>query len=162
MQISLIAAVDEAFGLGVNNQLLCHLPADLQHFKSITMGKPILMGRSTYESIGKPLPGRLNVVLSTSVSAIDGVQVFDSLEKALSQLKEIPEIMVIGGAKLFAQTLDLAQSIYLTHIHHQFQADVFFPKLDENKWICQSSEFRSKDEKNLYDMSFCIYKKKIP
>lgn len=80
--ISLIAAIDEAGGLGLNNQLLCHLPADLQHFKSITMGKPIIMGRKTFASIGKPLPGRLNVVLSRSIAAIEGVLVCDSLENS--------------------------------------------------------------------------------
>lgn len=99
--ISLIAAIDESGGLGINNQLLCHLPADLQHFKSITMGKPIIMGRKTFDSIGKPLPGRLNIVLSRSLSFIDGVHVLDSLEKAIEYTAGHDEIMIIGGAVLF-------------------------------------------------------------
>ncbi|MBI2785934.1 MAG: dihydrofolate reductase, partial [Legionella longbeachae] len=90
--ISLIAAMDEANGLGINNQLLCHLPADLQHFKSITMCKPIIMGRKTFASIGKPLPGRLNIVLSRNSSTIGEVLVVDSLEEAIRETSEYPEI----------------------------------------------------------------------
>ncbi|MFA6301652.1 MAG: dihydrofolate reductase [Legionella sp.] len=158
--ISLIAAVDEANGLGFNNQLLCHLPADLQHFKTITMGKPIIMGRSTFESIGRPLPGRLNIVLSRTLSAQDGILIFDSLDKALIHLQDIQELMVIGGAQLYAQTIELAQRIYLTRIHHQFQADVYFPIIDDRSWHCQNVEFRPQDDKNSYDMSFYTYEKK--
>lgn len=158
-QISIIAAVDEAGGLGLNNQLLCHLPADLKHFKEVTMGKPIMMGRTTYESIGKPLPGRLNIVLSKTLTCIEGVLVFDSLEEALNQVQDVPELMIIGGAKLYDQTLDMANRIYLTQIHHTFQADAFFPKMDEKLWSCQNTQFLAKDEKNLYDMTFCFYEK---
>ena len=158
-QFSIIAAVDEAGGLGLNNQLLCHLPADLKHFKEVTMGRPIMMGRTTYESIGKPLPGRLNIVLSKTLSSLEGVLVFDSLDKALDHVQDVPELMIIGGAKLYSQTIDLATRIYLTRIHHKFQADAYFPKLDERLWTCQKSEFRPKDEKNLYDMTFCFYEK---
>jgi dihydrofolate reductase len=99
--ISMIAAIDEGNGLGIKNQLLCHLPADLQHFKSITMGKPIIMGRSTFESIGKPLPGRLNIVLSRSIKQLDGTVVVDSLDKAITAANNANEIMIIGGADLF-------------------------------------------------------------
>lgn len=157
--ISLIAAVDESGGLGINNQLLCHLPADLQHFKSITMGKPIIMGRKTFISIGKPLPGRLNIVLSRSLSLIDGVHVLDSLEKAIEYTAEHREIMIIGGAELFNDAIDKASSLYITHIHHQFTADVFFPKIDESVWHCRNEQFRHQDEKNRYDMTFCFYER---
>ena len=159
-QISLIAAMDEAGGIGLDNQLLCHLPADLQHFKTITLGKPIVMGRKTYESIGRPLPGRLNIVLSRNLQSIEGVSVYDSLEKVMADVKDIPELMIIGGSQLYAQTINLAQQLYITRIHHHFNADVFFPKIDDKLWICQHEEFRKHDDKNVYDMTFYIYTKK--
>jgi dihydrofolate reductase len=159
--ISLIAAIDESGGLGLKNQLLCHLPADLQHFKTMTIGKPIIMGRKTFASIGKPLPGRLNVVLSKSTSVIEGVVLCDSLEKALNELKDFSEIMIIGGADLFAAAINKANCLYITRIHHQFVADVFFPKIDESKWHCQQSTFKRRDEKNKYDMTFQIYQRRI-
>ena len=155
--ISLIAAIDENRGLGYNNQLLCHLPADLKHFKTLTMGKPIIMGRKTFESIGKPLPGRLNIVLSKQAISIEGVTVLHSLSQALEHVQAVPEVMIIGGATLFEQALPLAQRIYLTVIHHQFPADVFFPALDDNLWALMSDEWTNRDEKNLFDMTFYQY-----
>jgi dihydrofolate reductase len=155
--ISLIAAVDEDFGLGYRNQLLCHLPADLKHFKEVTMGKPIIMGRKTFESIGKPLPGRLNIVLSKQQIAIEGVTVLPSLEHALKQVNDVPEIMIIGGATLFEKALPLAHRIYLTVIHHHFLADVFFPKINGDHWIEYSKQNFSHDEKNSFDMTFYQY-----
>jgi len=156
-KINIIAAIDQSGGLGVNNQLLCHLPADLQHFKAITMGKPIIMGRNTFASIGRPLPGRLNIVLSHTLSSIEGVLVLDSLDKALIQTAGIPEIMIIGGAQLYAQSMDRATRLYITRIHHQFAADVFFPEIDENIWYCRDQEFRQHDEKNEFDLTFLTY-----
>lgn len=157
--ISLIAAVDEAGGLGFNNKLLCHLPADLHHFKTTTLGKPIIMGRHTFESIGKPLPGRLNIVLSRSITHIDGVLVLNSFEQALEQTADCNEIMIIGGAELFKQTIQRANRLYITNIHHQFLADAFFPDIDKKKWLCRNMEYRRHDEKNKYDMTFCIFEK---
>ena len=158
--ISLIAAVDERGGLGCNNQLLCHLPADLLYFKQTTMGKPIIMGRRTFESIGRPLPGRKNIVLSHSSNTIDGVTVLDSLEKAISSTSEESEVMIIGGANLFSQAIDIAQRIYLTRIQHVFSADVYFPDINDLVWNCRNEEFRQHDEKNTYDMTFLIYDRK--
>ncbi|KTC91045.1 dihydrofolate reductase [Fluoribacter dumoffii] len=158
--ISIIAAIDEAGGLGLNNQLLCHLPADLQYFKSMTMGKPIIMGRKTFESIGKPLPGRLNVVISRSIASIEGVVVCDSLDKAIEQTKEFPEIMVIGGAEIFSATMNKATRLYITQIHHQFKADVFFPEINQSIWHCQDKQFRQHDGKNTYDMTFYLYERR--
>lgn len=155
--ISLIAAVDENFGLGHNNQLLCHLPADLKHFKDITLGKPIIMGRKTFDSIGKPLPGRLNIVLSKHTSCIEGVTVLSSLHDALELVRDVPEIMIIGGATLFEQALSLAQRIYLTLIHNQFPADVFFPSLDHEIWTSSSEHHKTRDERNPFDMTFYQY-----
>ncbi len=152
--ISIIAAVDENSGLGHDNQLLCYLPADLKHFKKITMGKPIIMGRKTFESIGKPLPGRRNIVLSRSPLKIDGVEVVHSLSDALILTKDVPEAMIIGGANIYTQAICYTQIIYLTEIHHQFNADVYFPQLNQEDWITVSSEKRVQDEENPYDMTF--------
>lgn len=158
--ISLVAAIDEANGLGQNNQLLCHLPADLQHFKQITMGKPIIMGRKTYESIGRPLPGRSNIVLSQQLLSIPGVIIVPSLDQALKQLASLPEVMIIGGAQLFAQSMDKANRLYLTKIHHQFTADTFFPAIDKTLWECSKERFQAHDEQNKFDMTFCVYEKR--
>ena len=157
--ISLIAAVDENQGLGKCNQLLCHLPADLKHFKQLTLGKPVIMGRKTFESIGKPLPGRLNIVLSKQAMQIDGVTVVPSLHQALEMVHDKPEIMVIGGAGVFEQALPLAHRLYLTVIHHQFSADVFFPKIDMLAWRLLDTSTLSHDEKNPYDMTFYHYER---
>lgn len=155
--ISLIAAIDLSGGLGANNQLLCHLPADLQHFKKNTLGKPIIMGRKTFESIGRPLPGRTNIVLSHSLTKTDGITIATSLEEALSLVKEYPEIMIIGGADLFQQSIALADKLYITQIQHQFEADVYFPTIDENIWNCDHQEHYQNDEKNKYDLKFMTY-----
>lgn len=157
--ISLIAALDEAGGLGKNNQLLCHLPADLQYFKATTMGKPIIMGRHTYESIGRPLPGRLNIVLSRTRSSIAGVTVIDSVDQIMEQTSTFPEIMIIGGAQLYEATINMASRLYMTRIHHRFDADVFFPDIDPQIWRCLKSEFRQRDERNLYDLTYYVYER---
>lgn len=156
--ISLVAAVDEKYGLGKNGQLLCHLPADLKHFKQITIGKPIIMGRKTFESIGRPLPERQNIVLSRKQHAIEGVQVVNSLEEALNHTDAAPEVMMIGGATLFAQILPFATRVYLTIIHHQFDADTFFPEpLDLNRWRRKKIGYHPQDEQNPYAMTFYYY-----
>ena len=158
-QISLIAAIDENGGLGKDNHLLCHLPADLKHFKNLTLGKPILMGRNTHDSIGKPLPGRQNIVLSRQALVKDGVQVVDSLSKALALSANAAELMIIGGATIYEQVLPLASRVYLTLIHHRFDADVFFPKLDSSIWRCQEIGSQQRDEKNNYAMTFYLYER---
>lgn len=158
-EISLIAVVDENFGLGKENRLLCHLPADLKHFKTLTLGKTILMGRKTFESIGKPLPHRFNIVLSHKKIDFPQVHWVSSLEKALALNPDDKEFMIIGGASIYRQTLEFATKIYLTKVHHQFDADTFFPTLDSREWIQTESIFREKDEKNNYPLTFCQYKR---
>jgi dihydrofolate reductase len=160
--VSIIVAVDEANGIGQDNELLTYLPADLLYFKSVTMGKPIIMGRTTYDSIGKPLPGRTNIVLSRSIQFIPGVSVVYSLDEALKQAGNIPEVMIIGGSQLYAQSIAIAHRLYVTKIHHHFKADVFFPKINETTWHCHSNHYRHKDEKNQYDMTFCVYERELP
>lgn len=159
--ISLIAAVDKNHGLGKGNKLLCHLPADLKHFKEKTVGKPIIMGRKTYESIGRPLPDRLNIVVSKYTIDIPGVTMAHSLEEALTLTKANSEVMIIGGASIFEQALLVADRIYLTLIHEQFDADVFFPKFDKTIWQCREAIDRAHDEKNPYDLTFYEYERNL-
>lgn len=158
--ISLIAAIDEANGLGINNQLLAHIPADLRHFKEITFGKPIIMGRKTYDSIGKPLPGRKNIVLSHNQLVIPGVIVVQSIEEALKEAQDTKEIMIIGGSGLFEQTLPIADKLYITRIHHQFEADTFFPYIDTELWQATEQRVKTKDDSTPYDLSFQVYERK--
>ena len=160
--ISLIAAIEEGRGLGKDNQLLCHLPADLKHFKELTMGKPIIMGRKTYLSIGKPLPGRLNIILSKTLQPTEGVTVVDSLSNALSLAADVPEVMIIGGANLFEEAMPLAHRIYLTLIHAALDADVHFPVLDLNHWYCVDEISHPSDDNNRYDITFYNYQRKSP
>lgn len=157
-RISVIAAVDERGGLGRDDHLLCHCPADLKHFKETTGHKPIIMGRKTFQSIGRALPGRLNIVLSrTSSLQLEGAVVVDSLERALFITQHEPEVMIIGGAHLYEQALPLASRLYLTLIHAVFEADVFFPTLDLTRWHCTEVVERPSDEQNKHDLSFYRY-----
>lgn len=153
-KISLIAAVDEGWGIGHNNQLLCYLPADLRYFKEMTYGKPIIMGRKTFLSIGKALPGRQNIILSQHLETIEEANIAASLEEAIGLAQSALEIMVIGGGSVYQSALPLATDIYLTKIAHRFAADAFFPALDLSEWVTCSSEQRPRDEKNPYDLTF--------
>tara|TARA_Y100000588_G_C14026330_1_gene826598 strand:+ start:320 stop:829 length:510 start_codon:yes stop_codon:yes gene_type:complete len=158
--ISLIAAIDEKNGLGYKNQLLCHLPADLKYFKEQTLNKPIIMGRLTFESIGRPLPNRKNIVISRSMTSEKDVIVVDSIDHALRLAGSAPEVMIIGGASIYDATISCAEQLYITVIHHLFEADVFFPKIDPKIWQLESSQLHPADEFNKYALSFIKYKKK--
>lgn len=160
--ISLIWAMDENRVIGYHNQLPWRLPEDLKFFKRVTMGHPIMMGRKTYESIGRPLPGRENIVITRDEAYHpDGCTVMNSIEKfqGFAEGKE-EEIFVIGGAEIFKEVLPYADKLYLTMIHHQFEGDTFFPVFDIDKWELESREIGPKDEKNPYDYEFLIYKRK--
>lgn len=159
--ISMIAAIDEAGGLGLNNQLLTYLPADLRHFKEITIGKPIIMGSTTFRAIGRALPGRLNIVLSRQSNTQEGVIFVSSLEKAFKEAGLASEVMIIGGAQVYAEAITYATRLYITRIHHQFKSDVFFPSININEWSCIKEQHRPKDEGNPYDMTFCTYERKM-
>ena len=135
MHISIIAAMDKHRVIGQDNQLPWHLPADLQFFKKITHGKPIVMGRKTYQSIGRPLPGRRNIVVSSQRDLrAPGCEIYHSLEQALCATQDAEEVMVIGGATIFGQALDRADRMYLTLIDQAFEGDTFFPVWDKAKW----------------------------
>lgn len=135
MTISIICAVAANGVIGIDNRLPWTLPADLQRFKALTMGHPIVMGRNTYESIGKPLPGRTNIVVTRQPGLkICGALTAGSLEQALALAANAPEVFVIGGANLYAQALPLADRIYLTEIHQDFDGDARMPAVDRTRW----------------------------
>ncbi|HEY1062090.1 MAG TPA: dihydrofolate reductase [Daejeonella sp.] len=160
MNINLIVAIDEKNGIGKNNLLPWHLPADLKHFKTITTGHPIIMGRKTFDSIGKALPNRRNIVISRqSGLVIPGAELCSSLNDAIELCKDEKDVFVIGGAQIFEQALPLANVLYLTIIHQDFDADVFFPVINMNEWTEQEKILHEPDEKNLYSYSFIKYKK---
>lgn len=157
MIISLLVAVDEAGGIGYQNDLPWHLPADLRHFKTLTMGHHVVMGRKTYQSIGTPLPGREMIVLSRNPGyRAEGVQVVSSLPAALDLAKSRGEreVFIIGGSSVFEEALPLADQIYLTRVHAQVPADTFFPDLQENLWRVVSREFHPEDERNPYPHTY--------
>lgn len=161
--ISFIVAMDKNRLIGSNNQLPWHLPEDLKFFKRITMGHPIVMGRKTYESIGRPLPGRDNIVLTKNTAfQPDGVIVIHSISevKAL-ETKYNDEIFVIGGAEIFKRTLSIVDRMYITLIDGHFEGDTYFPEFNKNQWELTSTEKGIKDNKNPYDYFYMIYDKKI-
>lgn len=162
MTISLIAAIDEKNGLGKQNQLLCHLPDDLKFFKQKTLNKTVVMGYNTFVSIGRPLPNRQNIVLTRqSRSPVQGILFVHDIDEAISKA-ESDDIMIIGGAMLYRQTISQASKLYITRIHHQFEADVFFPTIDDHRWRCVSREPHTKDLKHDYDYTFLAYEKIDP
>jgi dihydrofolate reductase len=135
MTISLIVAMDQNRVIGLNNRTPWRLPADMKYFKKTTMGKPIIMGRKTYESIGRPLPGRKNIVVTSSRHyKAEGCTVVHSIEDALSAAGE-GEVMVIGGARLYEQLLPVADRLYVTLLEKQFEGDTYFPEIDEGDWL---------------------------
>lgn len=159
MKISLILAKSKNNVIGRNNQLPWHLPADLKHFKALTMGKPIIMGRKTYESIGKALPGRRNIIISHQKNLkIENGEVFSSIEAALSALKTASEVMIIGGANLYQQFIDRAESIYMTVIDAEFEGDTFFPPLLP-QWKLLAEEKFLADDKNRYGYCFQVWER---
>lgn len=156
-RVSAIVAVAENNVIGQQNQLPWRLPADLKHFKNITTGYPIVMGRKTYESIGKPLPNRLNIILTRDDRfQAEGCVVVSSWEEALiaAQNAKAPEIFIIGGAQIYAQLLPQVQRLYLTKIHQTFDGDTFFPALLPNEWQEISCETHDADNLNPYSYSF--------
>ena len=161
--LSLLLAADENDVIGKDNALPWHLPNDLKYFKNLTWGMPILMGRKTYESIGKPLPGRRNIVITRNKDwKAENIDVVDSIEGALEVAKQsdVKEIFIIGGAEIFNTVLPKANRVYLTRIHHQFDGDVFFPSLEEKQWKLVTEKFCPADEKNKYLHTFQVWERK--
>lgn len=154
MQLCAIVATDLNNGIGKANQLLCHLPADLKFFKQTTMGAPILMGRKTYESIGRVLPGRRNLIITRSSDyRVEGAEIYHSLETALAACAE-DKVFVIGGAEIYNQAFSHVQVLYRTLIQQRFEADAFFPQLDSQHWKLEWEECHEADDKNPYAYCF--------
>lgn len=135
--ITLIAAIGRNNEIGFKNQLLWNIPEDMKHFKSYTLGKVVIMGSNTFMSIGKPLPGRKNIVVSSQ--PLMGVMVAKDIEGALSIEHCYDELVIIGGASIYRQTIDLASKLIITHVDKEFEADVFFPQIDLTKWKINST-----------------------
>lgn len=157
MRISLILAASENNVIGKDNALPWRLPADLKYFKAITLGKPVLMGRKTWDSIGKPLPGRLNIVVTRQREmSLPGAVVAADLNEAIQAAGQAEELMVIGGAEIFRKLLPRADRIYLTRVHAVIDGDVFFPELDAHDWQERSREDYAADERHAFGYSFLV------
>jgi dihydrofolate reductase len=157
--ISLIVAMDEQRGIGVDGQLPWHLPADLKRFKSLTMGHHLIMGRKTYESIGSPLPGRTMIIVTRNPTyQPDGCMVARSLETAIefARMGNENEVFIIGGGDLFEQAIHLADRIYLSLVHASLPADVYFPEISSEIWHETEMELIPADEENMYAFTFKI------
>jgi dihydrofolate reductase len=161
--MALIVAMAENGVIGNSNQLPWHLPADLKHFKALTMGKPMLMGRKTFDSIGKALPGRRNLVMTRGQPIeAPGVETVPSVDAALAATRDADELLVIGGAELFRLCLPDAQRIYLTRVHAPIVGDIRFPDVDWNEWRCLERATHPADEKNAYSMTFFTLERNVP
>jgi len=154
MMISIVAAMAKNRVIGKDNQMPWHLSADLKHFKSVTLGKPVIMGRKTYESIGKPLSGRRNIVMTRQDLTLPGCDVFHSLESALEAVASEPEVMIIGGANLYAQAIPVADRMILTFVDLDVGGDTFFPKWSDIEWREVSNEPHPSDDRNPYTYRF--------
>jgi dihydrofolate reductase len=159
--ISLIVAMDRNRLIGRNNDLPWRLPADLAYFKRVTMGHPIIMGRKTFESIGKPLPGRENIIVTRNKNfQAEGCTVVHSMSELLERFaSSSEEVFVIGGAELFKEALPVAERLYITHIEEVFEGDTWFPEISKD-WKEVSREKGVQDEKNPYEYYFTVYEKK--
>ena len=166
MILSLVVATAENRVIGINNQLPWYLPEDLKYFKRVTMGKPIIMGRKTFESIGKPLPGRTNIVITRNTEyTAEGIKVVHTLDEAIKLCESIAlvdgtdEAMVIGGAEIYTQALAKADRLYLTKVHAEVDGDAWFPEYNESDWQEAGRENFKADGPNPYDYSFIVLNK---
>lgn len=164
-KISIIAAVADNFAIGRNNKLIWHLPTDLKHFKNITSGHAVVMGRRTFESLPNgPLPNRKNIVLTSAPQGnFDKYYEAVSLQDAIALCENEDEVFIIGGSSVFKQALKHpdVETMHITWVHEEFPADVFFPKFSEEDWELVSSERHEADKKNPYAYTFCEYKRKV-
>lgn len=161
MTLSIIVATDEENGIGKDNQLMWHLPKDLKFFKNTTSGYTVIMGRKTFDSIGKPLPKRRNIVITRQKNLnINGVEIFNTLADALEACADEEEVFVVGGGEIYNQALPLAHKLYQTKVHHTFNADTFFPEINPSEWNMISREDHVKDEQHPYSFSFLIWSKR--
>ena len=161
MKLSIIVAMDKNRVIGKDGNLPWHISSDLKNFKKITMGKPILMGRKTHESIGEVLPGRENIILTKKRNYfVEGCIVKNDLDEVLSNFKKVSELIVMGGATLYEQTLDKAEKLYITEVRACIEGDIFFPEYDPDQWVEISRNSFEADENNEYDYSFTVLERK--
>lgn len=161
MVISIIVAVAENNVIGDNNRLIWHIPNDLKRFKTITMGHAVIMGRKTFESIGKPLKGRKNLIITRQKNYhAEGCQVVFSLEEALGLLKNEKEVFIIGGGEIYRNAFSIANKIYLTKVHKKFNGNTLFPEIPMEQWDVVHEEFITDDDKVSFSYSFIDLKKK--
>ena len=154
MTLSIIVAIAKNHTIGKDNKLLWHMPNDLKHFKDTTSGHTVIMGRKTFDSVGKPLPKRRNIVITRQAISIEGCEVVDSLQAAVALCKAEDEVFIVGGAEIYRQAIPLTDRIYLTIIDHEFDGDTFFPELNPDEWQESKREDFEPDEKNKYKYSF--------
>ena len=163
MIISHLVAASENNVIGKNNQLPWHLPNDFKYFKNKTWGMPVVMGRKTYESLDKPLPGRINIVVTANLDwKRDDVITAKSIDEAIKKAAEsdCKEVFIIGGGEIFKQTLGMANRLYITRVHTTIEGDVFYPEIDKSKWNLISEEPQKADEKHNFDYTFQIWESK--
>ena len=163
--ISIIVAIAENYAIGKKGDLLCHMPADLKHFKEITSGKTVMMGERTFFSLPKhPLPNRRNIVLTDlQGKTFEGAEAVYSLDEMVAKVQGEEEAFVIGGGMVYRQMMERADKLYITHIHHRWEdADTFFPEIKESEWKLLSAERHFADDKNPYDYTFAEYTRKFP
>jgi len=161
-EITMIAAVAEDNGLGLDNKLIWHIPRDLKHFKNLTHGHCIIMGRKTFESLPKALPYRKNIVLSRRKNiTYDGAVVVNSIEKAIEETKHDRKPYIVGGGEIYKLFMNYSSYIELTRIHHNFRSDTFFPNINLKKWEVVKRHDIKKSEEEKYNYSFLTYKRKV-
>lgn len=159
--ISIIVAVAENNVIGKDNDLIWHLPRDLKHFKETTTGHYVIQGRKTFESCGKPLPNRTNVIITRDNNyKAEGCIVVHSLEDAIKEAKDDSEAFIIGGGKIYEQAMSLVDRIYLTRVHHSFEGDTFFPEINMEEWIEIDRRDFEPDEKNKYSFTILTLDRK--
>ena len=158
--ISIIVAVSTNNVIGAQGELPWRLSDDLKHFKTVTMGKPIIMGRKTWESIGRPLPGRQNIVITRQPGfQAEGCDVVKSIEEGIVAAGDVEEVMVIGGSQVYDLALPVTERLYLTRVHAEIEGDAFFPEIDETEWGLITDELHDADENNEYSYSFRTYER---
>jgi len=161
MTITAVVAISENHVIGKDNKLLWYLPNDLKHFKEITTGHTVIMGRKTFDSVGKPLPRRRNIIVTRQAINIEGCEVVHSIEAALAVCADEQEVFIVGGAEIYKQSMHLTDRIYLTIIHKEFEGDSFFPELNKAEWQEVYREDHEPDEKNSLPYSFITLEKRI-
>jgi dihydrofolate reductase len=154
MTTSIVVAISQNHAIGKDNKLLWYLPNDLKHFKTITSGHTVIMGRKTYDSVGKPLPNRRNIIITRQPIVIEGCEVVNSIDAALALCRNEAEVFIVGGAEIYKQAMQLTDRIYLTIVHKEFDGDSYFPEIKATEWKETEREDYQPDEKNNLPYSF--------